>query len=100
MNKRKLVESGEWALYKASVVSETCDFDIHQWWDTTVYFAVDFWVVDAGFALDLKFLALDLGRVIRRKVDSWWDSMKERLPTMYPCAIQTLCIPHTSCDVG
>ena len=25
--------------------------------------------------------------------------MKDRLPTMYPYAIQTLCIPHTSCDV-
>ena len=24
----------------------------------------------AGFALDLKFLTLDLGRIIRRKVDS------------------------------
>ena len=28
-----------------------------------------------------------------------WDSMKERLLTMYTYAIQTLCIPHTSCDV-
>jgi hypothetical protein len=26
---------------------------------------------DAGFALDLKFLTLDLRWIIRRKVDSW-----------------------------
>ena len=32
-------------------------------------------------------------------IHQWWDTMKERLPTMYPCAIKTLCIPHTSCDV-
>ena len=25
--------------------------------------------------------------------------MKDRLSTMYPYALQTLCIPHTSCDV-
>ena len=25
--------------------------------------------------------------------------MKDRLPKMYPYAIQTWCIPHTSCDV-
>ena len=55
----QVVDNGEWALYKACVVPDNGDFDIHQ----------------------------------------WWDSMKDRLPTMYPYAIQTLCIPHTSCDV-
>ena len=30
-------------------------------------------------------------------IHRWWDSMKERLPTMYAYAIQTLCITHTSC---
>ena len=54
----QLVESGEWALCKAYLFEDTCDFGIHQ----------------------------------------WWDSMKEWLPTMYPYAIQTLCIPHTPCD--
>ena len=57
----QLVESGEWMLYKASlVVEDTRSFDVHQ----------------------------------------WWDSMKERLPTMYPYVLQTLCMPHTSCNVG
>ena len=55
-----LVDNGAWALYKASMVSDNGDFDIHQ----------------------------------------WWDRMKDRLPTMYPYAFQTLCILHTSCDVG
>ena len=26
-------------------------------------------------------------------IHQWWGSMKEQLPTMYPYAIQTLCIP-------
>ena len=55
----QVVDNGEWALYKACVVPDNGDFDIHQ----------------------------------------WWDCMKDRLPTMYPYAIQPLCIPHTLCDV-
>ena len=55
----QLVESSGWVLYKASVVEDTHDFDIH-------------W---------------------------WWDSMKDRLPTVYAYAIETLYIVHTSCDV-
>ena len=34
-----------------------------------------------------------------RDFDIQWGSMKERLSTMYPYAVQTLCLLHTSCDV-
>ena len=30
----QLVESADWALYKASLVEDTCVFDIHHWWDS------------------------------------------------------------------
>ena len=54
-----VVDDGEWALQKASVVPDDGDLDIQH----------------------------------------RWDGMKDRLPTMYPYAIRTLCIPDTPCDV-
>ena len=54
-------------------------------------------VVDNGeWALYKACVAPDNGDF---DIHQWRDSMKDRLPTMYPYAIQTLCIPHTSCDV-
>ena len=32
-------------------------------------------------------------------IHQWWDSMKDHLLTMYPYAVKTWCITHTSCDV-
>ena len=37
------------------------------------------------------------GLAISFHVSENWS--QERLPTTYPCVTQTLCIPHTSCDV-